>query len=97
MSNCGNQEEYKEVKKVQYTNKTNEILGNSVKKATTLGNPNVEPIHLLNALLENNEESIHINLLKNLGSDELSGRNGNASPSICSSQFPADEHIITAP
>jgi ATP-dependent Clp protease ATP-binding subunit ClpB len=29
----------------------------------------VEPIHLLNALLENNEESIHINLLKNLNVD----------------------------
>ena len=69
MLSCGNQEEYKEVKKVQYTNKTNEILGNSVKKAATLGNPNVEPIHLLNALLENNEESIHINLLKNLNVD----------------------------
>ena len=51
---------------MENTNKTNELLSNAVKKSATLGNPNVEPIHLLQSLLNADANSIHIALLNSL-------------------------------
>ena len=51
---------------MEYTNKTNELLANAAKKCATLGNPNVEPIHLLQSLLNADSSSIHLALLNSL-------------------------------
>lgn len=51
---------------MEYTNKTNELLANAVKKCSILGNPNVEPIHLLHSLLNADSNNIHMALLNSL-------------------------------
>ena len=57
------------VKKMEYTTKTQQALSNAVQRAAADGNPQVEPAHLLQAILAQGEETIPWALLQSLKVD----------------------------
>ncbi|MDU5061941.1 MAG: Clp protease N-terminal domain-containing protein, partial [Actinomyces sp.] len=52
----------------EFTTKAQEAIGSALQSAAAASNPQVEPLHLLGALLEQNE-GIALSLLASVGAD----------------------------